>query len=442
MDILDTILESMSNASTPASAVRVLRENNDLNSINWVQGLSDPGEMLKCGYLPELRRLGNESDAAYQERLLRTCPQNIIDLVRDAAIKRAGLDVTNGKVSLMVAGGEDFWHTLGTWVEEATSSTDALTISGQNWTASKVKAQYEFAGQMRTMPGRFIVVRDDTGAPLGDVGDRYTIVQNADCFRLIDKALASFGARYETAGVLHGGRKVWLQAKLPNGFTLPGGDETFARLTLVNSHDGSSAVACYPTNFRAVCANTLRRSLKDKSKGLSFRHTGDVAGKVDDIKRMLGIVVEGFDQAKEEAEVLFRTPLQAGFYFDQLLDNVLDMTAARQALDRATSGADLLNGMVAVEAATKKFEALQEKKDGLLEEMMNAYHSPTCANGQGTAWGAVNAATQVFDHGQLFAPKRGSVADRQSRQFESVIAGAADDAKQTAYQMALGRFAN
>jgi hypothetical protein len=41
----------------------------DLGAINWVAGMTDPGEMIGCGMYQELRRLDGETDAAYAARL-------------------------------------------------------------------------------------------------------------------------------------------------------------------------------------------------------------------------------------------------------------------------------------------------------------------------------------------------------------------------------------
>ena len=115
-NLLDSILANTGNGPV------VLASNNDVNSINWVAGLSDPGEMLACGYLPEARRLANETDAEYAKRLLTTLPQHLIDQIKAAAIARASLCVTNGKVNLMVAVGANGeklpWHVLGTMIAE------------------------------------------------------------------------------------------------------------------------------------------------------------------------------------------------------------------------------------------------------------------------------------------------------------------------------------
>ena len=57
-NLLDSIL----------SSPRIVAERNDPNAINFVAGLADPGEMIRCGYLPEIRRQDGEQDGEYAER--------------------------------------------------------------------------------------------------------------------------------------------------------------------------------------------------------------------------------------------------------------------------------------------------------------------------------------------------------------------------------------
>jgi hypothetical protein len=71
--------------------------------------------------------------------------------------------------------------------------------------------------------------------------------------------------------------------------------------------------------------------------------------------------------------------------------------------------------------------------------MLDRYESERCGlNGQrGMAWAALNAVTESADHGKLGGRFAGSEDAKRSRRFESILTGAADDAKQVAYQRAL-----
>jgi hypothetical protein len=66
-----------------------------------------------------------------------------------------------------------------------------------------------------TAADAYAMVRKDTGGHLGTVGKRYSAIQNAQAFDFLDGVLGEFGARYETAGSLYGGQKVWMLAHMP-----------------------------------------------------------------------------------------------------------------------------------------------------------------------------------------------------------------------------------
>ena len=103
------------------------------------------------------------------------------------------------------------WHGLGTEVQEAPTSADALIYAGLDWLVEQ-KAVYTQDGIL--IPGYRANTRNTENAILGIVGDKYTVVQNADAFRFTDELLGE-GVTYETAGALQGGRKAWMLAKMP-----------------------------------------------------------------------------------------------------------------------------------------------------------------------------------------------------------------------------------
>ncbi len=98
------------------------------------------------------------------------------------------------------------WHGLGTMVENAPSSIDALTLAGLDWSVIQKDVLTQDGDPI---PGFKVNLRDSDGAVLGIVSDRYRVVQNTDAFRFTDDLLGE-GVTYETAGALQGGRKVWM----------------------------------------------------------------------------------------------------------------------------------------------------------------------------------------------------------------------------------------
>lgn len=167
------------------------------------------------------------------------------------------------------------WHGLGTKVMEAPASKEALRLAGLDWQVLQ-EAVYTNTGD--TIPGYKANIRDTDRRVLGVVTDRYKVVQNTEAFAFTDSLLGE-GVRYETAGSLQGGRKVWLLARLPREYIIAG-EQVSPYLVFSSAHDGSGAVKAAVTPVRVVCNNTLNLALQTAKRSWSMAHTGDIMGKV------------------------------------------------------------------------------------------------------------------------------------------------------------------
>ena len=99
------------------------------------------------------------------------------------------------------------WHGLGVRVESALNSEDALVMSGLNWNVLQ-KPIMTTSGN--PIPGYKANIRDTDNRVLGVVTDRYRVVQNSEAFAFTD-ALLGEGVKYETAGSLQDGRRIWMK---------------------------------------------------------------------------------------------------------------------------------------------------------------------------------------------------------------------------------------
>ncbi len=173
------------------------------------------------------------------------------------------------------------WHGLGTIVAEAPTSDDALRLAGLDWNVCQ-RSIYTNVGKIE---GYKANIRDTDGQCLGVVTDRYKVVQNTEAFAFTDELLGS-GVRYETAGSLQNGRKVWLLARLPSEFVIAG-ERISPYLVFSNTHDGSGAVRVAVTPIRVCCNNTLNLALKTAPRSFSMVHTGDIKGKIGEARHTL-----------------------------------------------------------------------------------------------------------------------------------------------------------
>ena len=136
------------------------------------------------------------------------------------------------------------------------------------------------------------------------VSDRYKIVQNEEAFAFTD-ALLGEGVRYETAGSLQGGKKVWMLAHLPHEYIISG-ERISPYLVFFNSHDGSGAIKAAITPIRVVCQNTLNLALSTARRSWSMIHTGDIQGKITEAKNSLLMAERYMDSFGQELEALRR----------------------------------------------------------------------------------------------------------------------------------------
>ena len=209
------------------------------------------------------------------------------------------------------------WHGLGVRVEEAPTSADALRLAGLDWEVAQEPICTEGGD---AVAGYRVNVRDSDRKVLGVVSDRYKIIQNREAFSFTDTLIGS-GVRYETAGSLQEGKRVWLLARLPREYIIAG-ERISPYLVFSNSHDGSGAVRVALTPIRVVCNNTLNLALDTARRSWSMIHTGNISDKMQEAKDTLFMAETYMDSLGEAFERLRRqkvTDSQLKEYVEQLL---------------------------------------------------------------------------------------------------------------------------
>lgn len=191
------------------------------------------------------------------------------------------------------------WHGLGTEVMEAPSSEEALIAAGLNW---KVCQEPIYTGTDEPILGYRVNLRNTDRRVLGVVTERYKVIQNDEAFAFTD-ALLGEGVRYETAGSLQGGKKVWLLAHMPHEYIISG-ERISPYLLFSNTHDGSGAIKVALTPIRVVCNNTLNLALATAKRSWSMIHTGNIQGKLQEAKDTLLLAETYMDSLGKEFDSL------------------------------------------------------------------------------------------------------------------------------------------
>ena len=191
------------------------------------------------------------------------------------------------------------WHGLGTRVITAPTSKEALGLAGLDW---QVVQEPIYTETEKLIEGYKANVRDSDRRVLGVVTDRYKVIQNEEAFAFTDELLGE-GVRYEMAGSLQGGKKVWLLAHMPHEYIISG-ERISPYLVFSNTHDGSGAIKVALTPIRVVCNNTLNLALRTAKRSWSMIHTGDIKEKMQEAKNTLFMAEKYMDELGKEFESL------------------------------------------------------------------------------------------------------------------------------------------
>lgn len=263
------------------------------------------------------------------------------------------------------------WEGIGEMVANAPTSAEALRLAGLDW---KVESRKIFDENGKEIPGFIANTRDRDNKVFGIVSERYNIIQNEDAFSFTD-ALIGDEVRYETAGALKGGRQVWLLAKMPQTEIL--GDKIDPYICFTNSHDGLGAVKVCMTPIRVWCSNTLNLALKKSSRMWTTRHIGNIEQKLQEAQMTLIHAKDYMAELNETAEKLASKKVT-----EAELESIFDSIYPIKEGD-----------------SVRKINNTLDMKD----ELFRCYNMPDIVQFKGTAWGLINAATDMVAHS---TPKR------------------------------------
>jgi len=307
--------------------------------------------------------------------------------------------------STMAFTGAKPWHQLGVEFKEAFTAEEAINAAQLGYNVSK-RPMYLDNGNR--VPNAMATVNDTTNEVLGVVGNRYHVLQNAQAFGFFDSLLTDAGARYETAGALGKGERIWLMARMPGTLYPVKGDEVLPYCLLTNTHDGSGTIQVRFTLVRVVCQNTLTAAMRGAKEIVNIRHTISAQNNLVIAGEILRDYVTHFGAMNDRLSLLAATPIN-----DEAIEQYLFKLFSNPA-----------------EAETKqKATQIQNKIDSVLDHYEGGMGS-NLPGVKGTLWGAYNAAIEWADYD---FPVRGTAGDRTN----SILFGAANEFRQKAFDAAM-----
>ena len=259
------------------------------------------------------------------------------------------------------------WHELGTIIEEAPTSRDAIIYAGLDWTVDQRPIFDAFGKEIANYKAN---TRSSDNSVLGIVTEKYKVVQNAEAFEFTD-SLIEEGVTYETAGSLRNGKTIWLLAKMPQQKILD--DEFDPYICFTNSHDGTGSIKVCMTPIRVVCNNTLNIALSTAKRSWATKHMGNIETKLEEAKHTLGLANEYMDALATEAEILAERKIT-----DTEIEAVFD---SLYPVDKEKD-------------TQRKIDNVELLKANLFK----CYAMPDISQYRGTVWGVINAATDLVAH--------------------------------------------
>lgn len=286
------------------------------------------------------------------------------------------------------------WHGLGQVLDEYPTRAEAqqlvhpwepitesvyLSEPEMRWDAQVgewfPEARYDEA------PGFKAVRRSDNGHLLGIVGEGYEPVTNNEMWDIAEalQGGASNDVKFETAGSLQGGAKVWLLITLNEPITLAGDPHgaTLPYYSLQNAHNGSGAFRGQATMTRIVCANTAHiADLDARARGteFTFKHTKNVGERIEEARQAL--------QGWRESLTIWK----------QLSEHMLNLSVEQDdVLEFVDRWIPMPPENLATERVIRNVEAARA-------DWWGAYQSQTCEGIQGTAHGLLQASTEYAEH--------------------------------------------
>jgi phage/plasmid-like protein (TIGR03299 family) len=269
-------------------------------------------------------------------------------------------------VETMFSAREVPWHGLGVVTDQCLTAADAIVTAGLDWTVSSEPLFAEIAGEKILVPGKKAQVRSSDHKVLGIVTPKFKNLQNHEAFTFADNLVDDGRAHYETAGALRGGRVVFMTMKVPVEMNVAGSDEHDLYLILRMGHDGTMAINAELSPIRVVCLNTMKLATASAVSRWSIRHTGSIEGRLEEARIALQL---SFTYAEEFVKL--GNSMVATRITDDMLVQLLEETLPNR-----------------------------PKTPEKIEDIMSLYRESNTNGFTGTAWGAINAFTEYYDHGR------------------------------------------
>lgn len=303
-------------------------------------------------------------------------------------------------------------HAAGVDISKATSLDEVLNVAGFNFEVEQTTVHTPEGDEI---PNKRLLRRSDNDYILGVVGGKYTPVSNRAMLEPFHDLVTDYGAKYESAGVIKGGRKCWISATLPESFSVPGrtGDVINQRIVSLIGHDGLGRNSYFSIANRLMCNNQIRLITSSGSES-QFRvsHT------------------KNWENQHADASAGFRAAVDSSIGFQQVAGDLNEMLMTPDEVEVFARHLYKIHKQEVVSPqAVKRGERLKE----------------LFVRGQGNVgesrWDALNAVTELLDHHSVKKTKKKVPVNRlmENRFVSNNLGGYGDSLKQRAMSLLLNK---
>lgn len=257
------------------------------------------------------------------------------------------------------------WTNLGSDISGHRGVPDVLKTSGLDFQVELRKLMYGGSNGPLVVDGWSASVRTDTDGMLGIVGPRYTVVQNAEAFQMLDSALASGVLRGFRAGYWERGAYPWVVCALPDDIEIAEVPIT-PLIMMATSHNGRLPVTVSMNGYDKATDSTLALHLRGQR--VAVRHLLSGPRKITDAASLINVATAYFG------------------YYKQVLEGLaLKQLSTRQFKDAVEILLPHTDSMTDAQKANVNFRR---------DQLITAFHNQGITNG----YGALIIFSQWFDH--------------------------------------------
>jgi len=282
-------------------------------------------------------------------------------------------ELKNGEYSMAFVG-DTPWHGLGQQLDPDAPLEVWTKKAHLDWGIDEAAAGFFHpkTGEVRAIPNRKVLFRNDSNDYLSTVGVNYHPVQPKEVIEFFRDLIETGGFKMHTAGSMFNGRRIWALAEIGQSASIMGQDKINGYLLLATACDGTLANTGQFTSVRVVCNNTLEMSL-DGDRYVKIPHSRKFDS--EEMKNELGLSARVFGNFIENATELAKQKVK----MDDAVKFFIDIYRTPEEIEE-----DVVDMDKPIVGHVKNLIRLYEKED--------------LRSSDGTAWGLVNAVTRYYDH--------------------------------------------